>query len=191
MSNPATDAQADATHPSYTSGSRDDPARSAPPSSGELFPDIWADSTHGPLQLHRWSEGRFTVIFAHASAYDPVAERDIMAMARAQCAFDALRCRVIGLTQSDPMTERVWLEDLSERHGVDVAFPVLSDEHGQILQTLGMMTDSSGDGAPVAKTFVIDPIFRVRAILEYPQSVGRDPNEVLRIVSALSNAFPS
>ena len=79
---------------------------------GSLIPDIWADSTHGAIQLHRWAAGFFTMIFGHPSAYSPLSERDVVTLAGAQARFAARNCRVLGISQSDPVTERAWVDAL-------------------------------------------------------------------------------
>ncbi|QFU09976.1 Alkyl hydroperoxide reductase subunit C [Rhodobacteraceae bacterium THAF1] len=128
------------------------------------------------------------MIFGHPSAYATLSERDVITLAGAQPRFGARGCRILGVTQSDPVTERAWIDSLSERHGMDIAFPILSDEDGRIAAAFGMSTRGSDDGREVATTIILDPELRVRAVLEHPQSVGRGPEEVLRIVDALAAA---
>jgi len=158
------------------------------PRIGETFPDLWADSTHGELEQHRWASGHYTVFFVHPSAYTPTSEIDVIDMARHQTEFDIRGCRVLGMTQSDPLTERMWIEEISAKHEVEVNFPIISDEDERIAQALGMNQHSAHSDVPICKTFIISPDLRISSIMEFPVVVPRSAMELVRIVDALQAA---
>ena len=152
---------------------------------GDLFPDVWADSTEGEIELHAWSRGRFTILFSHASAYSDVAEADMVALARMQDDFAALGAQMIGLTQSDALTERMWLDAVGERAGVRIRIPVMADEAGQIAELCGIDVQTRRSWMTKGKTFVLGPDLRILAISAYSASVPRSPHELLRILEAM------
>jgi len=155
---------------------------------GDVFPDIWADSTVGGIEFHDWARGHYTIFFNHASAYSDVAEADMVALAQAQADFSAHGTRLMGLCQSDSLTERMWLDALEERAGVEIAIPVLSDEDGRIAEICGIDTQTRRSRMPKAKTFVIGPDLRILAVSAYAAAVRRSPQELLRMLAAMRAA---
>lgn len=158
------------------------------PQVGDLFPDIWADSTEGGIEFHAWARGHYTIFFSHASAYSDVAEADMVALARMAPDFAARGARLIGVAQSDAGTERLWLDELELRSGVEIAIPVMADEDGRIAEICGIDTQGRRPRMPMGKTFVIGPNLRTLAISSFPAGVRRSPRELLRVLDAMRGA---
>lgn len=153
------------------------------PQIGDLFPDLWVDSTDGDMQFHAWARGYYTVLFSHAAAYSDVSESDIVSLARARPEFEGRGARLVGLTLSDPQTERMWIDDLSERAGIEIAFPVISDEEERVHRICDLARDTAC--VPVGKTIIIGPDLRICAVFAYPAPVPRSVPEILRVIDAL------
>lgn len=154
----------------------------------DLFPDLWAESTQGSVELHGWAQGSYSIFFTHPSSYSPTAEVELVDLARHKDDFDALGCKVMGMSQSDPLTERMWIQELSEKHGLAIPFPIISDEDGRIAAICGLREQNEALDRPVAKTFVLGPDLRIRAVQEYIHPVPRSAAELLRIVGLLKSA---
>lgn len=152
---------------------------------GDVFPDLWADGTQGGVELHAWAQGSYTIFFTHPSSYSATAEVELLDLARHKGEFDALDCKLIGMSQSDPLTERMWIEELSEKHGMAIPLPIISDEDGRIAEICGLRDQNEALDRPVAKSFVLGPDMRIRAIQEYIHPVPRSAVELLRIVGLL------
>lgn len=155
---------------------------------GDLFPDIWADSTVGGIEFHDWARGHYTIFFSHAAAYSDVAEADMVGLARMEADFTAHGARLIGLSQSDALTERMWLDGLEERTGVEIAIPVMADEDGRIAEICSIETRCLRSRMPKGKTFVIGPNLRILAISACSAAVQRSPQELLRVLTAMRDA---
>ena len=154
----------------------------------DRFPDLWVGTTQGSIELYCWAENSYTVFFTHPSSYSATAEIELTDLAAHKAAFDALGCKLIGMTQSDYLTERMWIEELSEKHGVDITFPIISDEDGRIASFCGLRKQNEALDRPVAKTFILGPDMRIRAIHEYVHPVPRSAAEILRIVRLLQSS---
>ena len=158
------------------------------PRVGDVFPDLWAEGTQGSVELHAWAHGSYTIFFTHPSSYSPTAEVELLDLARHKDEFDALDCRLMGMSQSDPLTERMWIEELSEKHGVVIPFPIISDEDGRIAEICGLREQNETLDRPVAKAFVLGPDLRIRSVQEYLHPVPRSAVELLRIVGLLKSS---
>lgn len=152
---------------------------------GEVFPDIWADSTQGPIQLHRWAEGQDLLLFSHAATYSDVSERDILSMVRARQAFARRGVRLLGVGQSEALGEKIWLEDLEQRLGVRVPFPILGDEDGRLSTACGIPTGVARMMLPVNRTLLIGSDMQLLAVSDTPASVPRSAGELLRVFDAV------
>ncbi|WP_375260580.1 redoxin domain-containing protein [Palleronia sp.] len=171
---------------------RGQPERARDPASclrvGDVFPDLWAEGTQGSVALHSWVQGSYTVFFTHPSSYSSTAEIELLDLARHIAEFDALECKLMGMSQSDPLTERMWIEELSEKHGLAIPFPIISDEDGRIAEICGLREQNEALDRPVAKSFILGPDLRIRAIQECIHPVPRSAVELLRIVGILKSS---
>ena len=142
----------------------------------------------GPIEFHDRVQGGYAVLFAHPSAYSATAETEILDLARHAGAFVSLGCTIVGLSQSDPMTEQTWLDELTERTGLPIPFPVLSDEDGRIGEALGLTQETTALNQPVGKVFVIGPDLLIRAIFECTHPVPCSASDLLRVLRLLKAA---
>ena len=150
-------------------------------------PHFEGRSTHGFVRLGDFA-GKWLIFFAHPADFTPVCSSEFVSFARHAGEFAALNCRLLGLSVDSVYAHLAWRESLHEHFGVTVDFPILEDLSLQISRRYGMLQpDGDGEGE-VRALFVIDPAGILRAMLFYPDSVGRSVAEVLRLLQALQIA---
>lgn len=154
---------------------------------GDRFPEIEVQTTHGKMVLPNAYKGRWFVLFSHPGDFTPVCTTEFMAFAAASDEFAKMNCELIGLSIDQVYSHIKWVEWIKEKMGVEVRFPVIADGMGALAQKLGMIHPGKGNNT-VRAVFVVDPNGIVRLILYYPQEIGRNTDEVLRIVRALQTA---
>jgi thioredoxin-dependent peroxiredoxin len=161
---------------------------------GDTAPDFEADSTHGRLRLHDWVGDSWAVLFSHPKDFTPVCTTELGYMAKIKPEFDRRNVKIIGLSV-DPVTDHAkWASDIEETQGHAPNYPVVGDADFTVSKLYGMLpADTSGD--PKARTpadnqtvrnvFVIGPDKKIKLILVYPMTTGRNFDEVLRVIDSL------
>lgn len=144
-------------------------------------------STHGFLRLSDFA-GKWLVFFAHPADFTPVCSSEFVSFARHAAEFEALDCRLLGLSVDSVYAHLAWRESLREHFGVSIDFPIMEDVALQISHRYGMVQPRVGGEGEVRALFVIDPNGVLRAMLYYPASTGRSVSEVVRLVQALQTA---
>ncbi len=161
-------------------------ARSAIPTIGSPAPDFTAASTQGPLSLHdERFKGRWIVLFSHPYDFTPVCSTEFVGFAQRTPQFDEAGVQLIGLSIDSVFSHIAWMRNLERDHDVKVTFPVIADLDKRVASAYGMVHAGASDMAPVRAVFVIDPKRIVRALVYYPMNVGRDLDEILRLVKGL------
>ncbi|MEA3121053.1 MAG: peroxiredoxin 2/4, partial [Paraburkholderia sp.] len=132
--------------------------------------------------------GSWLLLFAHPADFTPVCTSEFVSLAKAKPAFEAIGCKLLGVSVDSLFAHLAWLRDIHERFGVKVTFPVVEDPSMAIANAYGMLDPHSPDAATVRASYVIDPHGIVRAMTWYPMNVGRSVGEQLRLVKALQAA---
>ena len=158
------------------------------PRIGDLIPDLSVDSTQGPLRLHDWAKGRWLILFSHPAPFTAVCTTEIAALASLQAEFDARGARLLGVSTGSLDEQRRWHDVVRRLFGFEVTFPMVADEDGLLANLFGMIHEAQSPDRTIRKTFVVGPDLRLRAITEYPMSVGRSTDEALRLLDALQTA---
>jgi len=170
------------------------PSAARIPLIGEPAPPFEAVTTQGPLHFPRDCEGRWVILFSHPADFTPVCTTEFMAFARLMPQFEALNCQLIGLSIDSNYSHIAWLRTIKERikykgaEGVEVTFPVIADLKMDVARKYGMVQPWADDSHAVRAVFVIDPEAKIRAVLYYPISTGRNFSEILRLLVALQTA---
>ena len=151
---------------------------------GEKFPSLEVHTTNGSLRLPEDMKGKWFVLFSHPADFTPVCTTEFVAFAKRQAKFKKLNCELVGLSIDQVFSHIKWLEWIEEKLGVKVEFPVIADDQGRVAQRLGMIHPGKGTNT-VRAVFVVDPKGVLRLVLYYPQELGRNVDEILRIVKAL------
>ena len=156
---------------------------------GDKFPEMEVKTTHGMIKLPddandggKW----WFILFSHPGDFTPVCTTEFVAFAKRNKQFQELKCRLIGLSIDQVFSHIKWAEWIKENLKVEIPFPIIAD-HGQVSQTLGMIHPGKGSNT-VRAVFLVDPNGIIRLILYYPQELGRNMDEILRIVKAIQIA---
>ena len=161
---------------------------------GEIAPDFEADTTEGRIRFHEWLGNSWAVIFSHPKDFTPVCTTELGYMARIKPEFDKRGVKIIGLSVDPVDRHAKWADDIKDTQGVAPNFPMIGDPSLEISKLYGMLpasTPGSSDGRTAAdnqtvrNVFVIGPDKKIKLILVYPMTTGRNFDEVLRVIDSL------
>jgi alkyl hydroperoxide reductase subunit AhpC len=159
---------------------------------GETAPDFVADTTEGEIKFHDWLGDSWAILFSHPKDFTPVCTTELGYLANIKPEFDRRGVKLIGLS-ADPVSDhKRWASDIKETQGTAPNYPVIGDSDLSISKLYGMLpADASGgkrtpvDNQTVRNVYVIGPDKKIKLILVYPMSTGRNFDEVLRVVDSL------
>ena len=161
---------------------------------GDTAPDFEAQTTEGPIKFHDWIGDSWAVLFSHPKDFTPICTTELGYMASIKPEFDRRGVKVIGLSVDSLDRHSDWSNDIEETQGHAPNYPIISDDDFNVSKLYGMLPeDTSGDSAPrtpadnqtVRNVFVIGPDKKVKLILVYPMTTGRNFDEVLRVIDSL------
>ncbi len=152
---------------------------------GEKFPEVEVKTTHGVIKLpdHYAKEGKWFMLFSHPADFTPVCTTEFYALQKRVDQFRELGVEPIGLSLDQVFSHLKWAEWIKENLGEEITFPIIADDMGDLAKELGMIP--SGATATARAVFIVDDNGVIRAIVYYPAEVGRDWDEILRLVKAL------
>jgi len=151
---------------------------------GESFPAVEVKTTHGMLKLPDAYKGRWFVFFSHPADFTPVCTTEFVAFQKRYEEFAKLNCELIGLSIDQVFSHIKWVEWIKEKMGVEIKFSIIADDVGRVANLLGLIHPAKGMNT-VRAVFIVDPNGIIRAILYYPQELGRNMDEILRMVKGL------
>jgi alkyl hydroperoxide reductase subunit AhpC len=152
---------------------------------GDIAPDFFAESTEGTISFHNWLGDSWGVLFSHPKDYTPVCTTELGYTARLKPEFEKRGVKAIGLSV-DPLEDHIgWAKDIAETQGHAVNFPMIADPDYKVSTLYDMIHPNSSDRFTVRSVFVIDPKKRVRLMITYPASTGRNFDEILRVIDSL------
>ena len=152
---------------------------------GDPAPEFTAQTTHGPIHFPQDYAGKWVVLFSHPADFTPVCTTEFVAFQKRYDDFKKLGCELIGLSIDQVFSHIKWKEWIKDQLGVDIKFPIIADNTGSVGELFGMLQPEASESQTVRAVFVIDPKGIVRAIIYYPLNVGRNMDEILRLVKAL------
>ena len=161
---------------------------------GDTAPDFEADSTEGPIRFHEWIGDSWVVLFSHPKDFTPVCTTELGYMATIKPEFDRRGVKIIGLSVDAVTDHQRWAADIKETQGQAPNYPIIGDADFNVAKLYGMLPAStSGDPAvrtpadnqTVRNVFVIGPDKKIKLILVYPMTTGRNFDEVLRVIDSL------
>lgn len=155
------------------------------PQIGDQFPDFSVETTQGDLNFWDWAEGSWIHLFSHPAANTPVCTTEMASIAALSDDWREVDVRHLALSGSSLDEQRAWHDDIARLFGLEVDFPCAHDPGLQLSRLFGMMHDKSDAARPIRKSFLIDPAMRVAMMFEYPSFLGRNFEEVLRVIRAL------
>lgn len=152
---------------------------------GQIAPDFEQDSTAGKLRFHEWLGDRWGVLFSHPKDYTPVCTTELAEVARLKAEWDKRNVKPVGLSVDPTDSHKGWERDIEETQGQALNFPVLADADRKVSDLYGMIHPEADPSITVRSVFVIDPAKKIRLILTYPPSTGRNFDEILRAIDSL------
>jgi peroxiredoxin (alkyl hydroperoxide reductase subunit C) len=151
-------------------------------------PDFEATTTHGKIRLYDWNKGKWVILFSHPADFTPVCTTEFMAFARLQAEFDKRNVALLGNSIDSIHSHIAWVRNIKQNFDVDVRFPIIADLDMKVSKLYQMVHESSSTTAAVRCVFFIDPKRLVRTMIYYPLNVGRNFDEIVRVVDALQTA---
>jgi thioredoxin-dependent peroxiredoxin len=161
---------------------------------GDIAPDFEADTTQGKIRFHEWIGDSWAVLFSHPKDFTPVCTTELGYMAKLGPEWDKRNVKVIGLSVDAINDHERWADDIEETQGARPAYPIIGDADFNVSKLYGMLpastsgdpkTRTAADNQTVRTVFVIGPDKKVKLILAYPMTTGRNFDEVLRVIDSL------
>jgi alkyl hydroperoxide reductase subunit AhpC len=161
---------------------------------GQVVPDFEADTTEGHIKFHDWIGDSWAVLFSHPKDFTPVCTTELGAMAKLKSEFDKRNTKVIGLSVDPVSSHAKWADDIRDTQGMAPNYPMIGDTSLEISKLYGMLPASTegtcdgrtaADNQTVRNVFVIGPDKKVKLLIAYPMTTGRNFDEVLRVIDSL------
>ena len=151
-------------------------------------PDFEAVTTHGPIQLSKWQGDSWVVLFSHPADFTPVCTTEFMRFQELWSEFQKRNVKLLGSSIDSVYSHIAWVRTIKEKFGVDIQFPIIADLDQKVARLYGMLHEPSSVTATVRTVFFIDPKHTVRAMIYYPLNVGRNFDEIIRVIDGLQTA---
>jgi peroxiredoxin (alkyl hydroperoxide reductase subunit C) len=155
---------------------------------GEETPDFEAITTDGPIKFSEWAKDSWVILFSHPADFTPVCTTEFMAFADIYPELKKRGVKLLGLSIDSIYSHISWLRTIKEKLGKEIPFPIIEDLSMNVANKYGMIHPKQSTTAAVRAVFFIDPHFKLRALIYYPQSNGRNMKEILRLIDALQTS---
>ncbi len=152
---------------------------------GDTAPDFTAETTQGPVKFHDWIGDSWAILFSHPRDFTPVCTTELGYVARLKGDFDKRGVKCIGLSIDPVDSHKGWMKDIKETQGYEPNFPIVADPERKVANLYGMMHPAHDEVYTVRTVFVIDPKKKIRLMITYPQTTGRNFDEILRVIDSL------
>ena len=152
---------------------------------GDIAPDFTADTTQGKISFHDWKGDSWAILFSHPKDFTPVCTTELGTVAKLKPEWEKRNVKPIGLSVDPVDSHHQWEGDIAETQGQAVNFPVVADPDRKVSDLYDMIHPNANDTLTVRSVFIIDPSNKVRLILTYPASTGRNFDEILRVIDSL------
>ncbi|WP_417657628.1 peroxiredoxin [Pseudidiomarina aestuarii] len=152
---------------------------------GDTAPDFSIDTTNGPIKLHEWANGSWVFFFSHPADYTPVCTTEMGRTSQLAPEFAQRNVKPLGLSTDTVEQHKGWIQDVNETQNTVLEFPIVADKELKIAQLYDMIHPNESVTATVRSVFIIDPNMKIRLMMTYPMTVGRNFDEILRVIDAL------
>jgi len=157
------------------------------PRLNEAAPDFKAKTTHGERSLADY-KGKWLILFSHPADFTPVCTTEFIGFEKAAETFRSMNCELIGLSIDSLYSHLAWTQNIKEKFGVEISFPIIEDIKMEVASAYGMVHPGAADTQAVRATFFIDPNGILRAMVYYPMSNGRSIDEFVRLLKAMQTS---
>ncbi len=160
----------------------------------DIAPDFEAQTTEGPIKFHDWIGDGWAILFSHPKDFTPVCTTELGAMAKLKPEFDRRNCKIVGLSVDPVENHTKWAQDITDVTGATVNYPMIGDTDLNVAKLYNMLpaeTEGTSEGrtpatnATVRTVFIVGPDKRIKLMLTYPMSTGRNFDEILRVLDSL------
>ena len=159
---------------------------------GDTVPDFTADTTEGPIKFHEWIGDKWAILFSHPKDFTPVCTTELGYMARIKPEFDKRNTKILGLSIDPVEDHKKWVKDIEETQGAAVNYPLIGDHDLKIAKLYDMLPAetqpgqrSAADNATVRTVFLVGPDKKIKLMLFYPMTTGRNFDEILRVLDSI------
>jgi thioredoxin-dependent peroxiredoxin len=161
---------------------------------GERAPDFQADTTHGPINFHQWLDHSWGILFSHPKDFTPICTTELGSMAKLKPEFDRRGVKIIGLSVDPVDRHHMWAKDIEETQGFAPNYPMIGDPSLEIAKLYEMLPADAGDSSDgrtaadnqtVRTVYVIGPDKKIKLLIVYPMTTGRNFDEILRVIDSL------
>lgn len=155
---------------------------------GDTAPDFTQESTEGPIHFSDWKGDSWAILFSHPADFTPVCTTELTEFARREEEFRKMNTKLLGLSIDSIHSHIAWINNVKKNLGVTMRFPLIADIDMSVSKRYGMLQPGESETAAVRAVFFIDPNGKIRLIMYYPLNVGRNMEEVVRVLQALQAA---
>jgi len=152
---------------------------------GDSAPDFEQESSVGPIRFHQWLGDHWGVLFSHPADFTPVCTTELGLTAKLAGEFAKRRVKVIALSVDSAESHARWIKDIDATQHTSIHFPILADSDRKVSELYDLIHPNASATATVRSLFVIDPAKKVRLVITYPASTGRNFDEILRVIDSL------
>jgi len=152
---------------------------------GDTAPNFTAETTAGNIDFHNWIGNNWAVFFSHPADFTPVCTTELGYTAKLKAEFDKRNVKAIALSVDDLASHNGWIGDIEETQSVKLNFPIIADEKKTVAELYDMIHPNETDKYTVRSVFIIDNNKKIRTIITYPPSTGRNFDEILRVIDSL------
>ncbi len=152
---------------------------------GDTAPDFEADTTQGKIRFHEWLGDSWGILFSHPKDFTPVCTTELGYMAKLGPEFAKRNVKIAGLSVDKIDNHAGWVKDIEETQHAKVGYPIIADADRKVANLYGMMHPAHDEVYTVRTVFVIDPKKKIRLMIVYPQTTGRNFDEILRVIDSM------
>ncbi|MEQ8549729.1 MAG: peroxiredoxin [Cyclobacteriaceae bacterium] len=152
---------------------------------GDTAPDFKVQSTEGEISFHEWLGDQWGILFSHPADYTPVCTTELGAVSKIKADFDKRNVKVVALSVDGLESHKGWIKDINETQDTEMNFPIIADEDKKVAELYDMIHPNADNQLTVRSVFIISPDKKIKLIIVYPASTGRNFNELLRVVDSL------
>lgn len=152
---------------------------------GDVAPDFTASTTEGEIKFHEWLGDSWGILFSHPADYTPVCTTELGTVAKIKGEFDKRNVKVIALSVDPIDSHKEWVKDINETQNTTLNYPIIADDDKKVSELYDMIHPNADDKMTVRSVFIVAPDKKVKLILTYPASTGRNFDELLRVIDSL------
>ncbi|MFP4471800.1 MAG: peroxiredoxin [Bacteroidales bacterium] len=155
------------------------------PRIGDMAPDFEAMTTQGKIKFSEYAKDKWVILFSHPADFTPVCTTEMSAFAQQEEDFKKYNTKLMGLSIDSIHSHIAWVNNVKKNLGITMKFPIIADLDMKVANLYGMVQPGEAETAAVRAVFFIDPAFKIRLIMYYPLNVGRNMDEIWRVLKAL------